>query len=541
MPIRNQNWYNLQATRRYPLDDKSTGVDNAGAFIRDDILVDCHIRFPNTLGTYLYVQGITVSENLVTILFGTANTLTSTDNATIAAVSLPKPVTANVHYNITPLIDGVSGWIVLSAGVATNFVGRYDTAAQTYIGLRNARPYQPLPIPSLGKINLATALSGLVKLTARNPVTAEYIDETELPEDQRLPKYDPVTQTTSYGPIKAIRFSTQTPSIVFNPLTYFLGSCGQRPESGTCPKRPVERINGIQPDCATGNINIVADGGLSIRMFEECGGADITTNFGLAEACQEPPRNVDRGQDKCPCESPNDKSDEWCWPPFDPSLDIVCEENNEPCPALPICVSFSPCHVTLFETVSGAFNVDEAAAPAVCCPENSSAGLSTHGVYASTGSGGTNISLYRGCASDWAFNHTIAVEVKPRATSSRKNGGLIANYMRVTEGGRCRTKYIAVLVDETLNELQIYRYTGTTLVKEAAIQFAGGSPDRWYRITATASGNGGSTTINTTLSAIGSGTIAALSTTVSDYEAIDGRAGLFSNGSAAYFNKFEVI
>jgi len=55
MAIRNQNWYNLQSTRRYPLDDISTGVDDAGAFIREDIIVDCHIRFPNTLGEYLYI------------------------------------------------------------------------------------------------------------------------------------------------------------------------------------------------------------------------------------------------------------------------------------------------------------------------------------------------------------------------------------------------------------------------------------------------------------------------------------------------------
>lgn len=541
MPVRNQNWYNLQSTRRYPLDDKSTGVDDAGAFIREDILVDCHIRFPNTFGTYLYVQGITVSENLVTILFGAADSLTTTDNATIAAVSLPKPVTANVHYNITPLVAGVSGWLVLGAGTATNFVGRYGTAEQTYVGLRNARPYQPLPIPTLGKIDLATALSGLVRMTAISPVTAEYVDETELPEDQRLPKYDPITQTTDYAPIKAIRFSTEAPSSVFNPLTYFLGACGQRPESGTCPKRPIERINGIQPDCDNGNINILADNGMSVRMFEECGGADITTSFGLSEACQEPPRNPDRGEDKCPCESPYDKADSWCWPPFDRDREIVCEDDNQPCPDLPICASFNPCHTSLFETISGSFRVASAEAPPVCCPESSTSELSEHEIYSATSGGGTNIALYRGCASDWAFNHTISVEVQPRATGSRRNGGLVTNYMRVTEGGRCRTKYIAVVVDETLNELQIYRYTGAVLVKEAAIQFAGGNPGRWYRISVTASGNGNITTINATLAAVGGGALAALSTTVSDYEAVDGRAGLFSNGSVAYFNKFEVV
>lgn len=555
MPVRNQNWYNLQSTRRYPLDDKSTGVDDAGAFIREDILVDCHIRFPNTLGAYLYVQGITVSENLVTILFGAATSLTSESNPTIAVISITKPAATNTHYNITSLTAGVNGWVVLGAGINTNFVGRYTTAEQTYIGLRNARPYQPLPIPTLGKINLSTALSGLVKLTAISPVTTEYIDETALPEEQRMPKYDPITQATDYAPIRAIRFSTEAPSIVFNPLTYFLGPCGQRPESGTCPKKPIERINGVQPDCENGNINIVADNGLSVRMFAECGGADITTDLGLSEACQEPPRNQDRGEDKCPCESPYDKTDSWCWPPFDPNRDVVCEEDKPPCPDLPICTSFSPCTESLFETMTGSFILEASDAPGVCCPSDSGAG--EHDVYAATSRGTANISLYRGCASDWAFNHTVSVEVKPTGNGARRNGGLVTNYMKVTEAGRCRTKYIAVIVDETLNELQIHRYTGTVLVKEAAIAFAPPEPpenffelstfdpSRWYKISVTAAvASETATTITAALYEAGGGLgapIAVISTTVEDYEAVDGRAGLFTNGSTALFNKFEVV
>ena len=31
MSIRNQNWYNLQATRSYPLDESCSGLDNAAA------------------------------------------------------------------------------------------------------------------------------------------------------------------------------------------------------------------------------------------------------------------------------------------------------------------------------------------------------------------------------------------------------------------------------------------------------------------------------------------------------------------------------
>ena len=127
MPIRNQNWYNLQATRRYPLDDISTGVDDHGAFIRDDIIVDCHVRFPNNIGSYLYVQGITVSSGLVTVVFGVAAHINATTGTTVAAITVPKPVMPYMHYNIQAIVPGVSGWIVFGPGITEHFVGRYDS------------------------------------------------------------------------------------------------------------------------------------------------------------------------------------------------------------------------------------------------------------------------------------------------------------------------------------------------------------------------------------------------------------------------------
>jgi len=537
MPVRNQNWYNLQASRRYPLDDKSTGVDDAGAFIREDIIVDCHIRFPETLGQYLYVQGITVSPNLVTVVFGAADSLTDTNNnTTIAAVSISKPVATNVNYAIEALHEGVSGWVVFGAGVSTDFSGRYSTPEQTYIGLRNARPYRPLPVPTIGKIDLRTSLSGLVRMTAAPPVTATYIDETLLPSDQRLPKYDPQTQTTNYEPIRAILFATEAPSIVFNPLTYFLGPCGQRPESGTCPKTPIERINGVQPDCVNGNINITVGSGLSVRTFAECGGADITTPRSLEESCARPPK-TDRPTDKCPCDPNYTKTDYYCWPPFDPR-DVVCEENSEPCPALPICVSFSPCHEPLFEVVSGSFNVASYSAPPVCCPP--ATGFTVHDTYLATSRGTLNIALYRGCASDWAYNHTISVEVHPAGGGYRQNGGVVVNYMRVTENGRCKTKYIAAIIDVASNALQIYRYNGTSLIKESQLDVTV-DQTHWYRISVTAAGLGTTTAITASLYDItDEQQVATLVTNVADYEAVDGRAGLFTSNSIAYFNKFQV-
>jgi hypothetical protein len=268
MPVRNQNWYDLQAGRRYPLDDRTSGTDDAGNLINDSILLDCHIRFPETLGTDAFVQAITVSPTLVSVLIGAA---ADTVITTIAAISLPKPITTNKNYAITPLVGGVAGWVVFGAGVGEPFAARYSRPEQSRILPRCARPYTPLPIQTIGKINLSSALSGVVNIEVVAPIVVAQ-----------------KTLTINSQPANVLEFSlAQTfDSTADNPLSYFLSPCGQRPESGTCPKQPIETINDITPDC-DGNINIITDG-MGLYQFENCGGLGIDLPIGLVDACNKP-------------------------------------------------------------------------------------------------------------------------------------------------------------------------------------------------------------------------------------------------------------
>ena len=232
MSIRNQNWYNLQSTRRYPLDETSTGEGDDGVTIRDDIIVDCHIRFPGNYGQYLYVQGLTVSAGLVTVLFGAANGLQATDGVTVAAISLPKPVNENVNYTITPLVSGLSGWVVFGPGIETNFVGRYTKPVQSLVSPRCGRPFRALPVPTLGKLGPATSLQGLVTLTASTPVKVTYRENAG----------DVINGANKVviGQAKQAFIFELDQSLIsetYNPLSLFAGACSQRPESGTCPSR----------------------------------------------------------------------------------------------------------------------------------------------------------------------------------------------------------------------------------------------------------------------------------------------------------------
>lgn len=274
MPVRNQNWYDLQAGRRYPLDDRSSGTDNAGNLIRDSILLDCHIKFPQALGSEAYVQAITVSPTLVSVLIGVTDSVNTT---TVAAISLPKPITTNTNYAITPITAGVAGWVVFGYGIDSPFVARYDQPAQSRILPRCARPYATLPVKTIRKIGLSSALSGVVNIEVMEPIKVE---------QKRLTINGTLVNALEFALAKTFASTSD------NPLEYFLSPCGQRPESGTCPAQPIETINDIGPDC-DGNINIIVEG-MSVYKFENCGGLGIDLAIGLVEACDRPPYEPQR-------------------------------------------------------------------------------------------------------------------------------------------------------------------------------------------------------------------------------------------------------
>lgn len=544
MSIRNQNWYNLQSTRSYPLDESSTAVDDTGAFIRDDILVDCHIRFSSDLGQHLYLQGLTVSAGLVTAVFGVATTLNSA-GSTIASVTVTRPGNAYTNYSIVPLVAGVSGWVVFGPGIDTPFVGRYTSPIQALINPRCGRTYRPLPVPSIGKINLATALQGVVAITGTAPVIAEY----------KLVQYDGAA-------MRAIVFRLDDAQLTdtYNPLKQFLPLCANRPESGTCYKQPITSINGIKPDC-NGNINIDGDSGITINPFHDCGGVDMTTTRSLSEACAAlQPKRPTEYEDNC-CVStvignttenspvitnaqnidkivPNltvvalaipadaivisvnavaqtitlsqsatasavgatlkfykDAADDFCWPDVTQPIDIIEDETAPVYPprSLPIIQNFNSCTlVPEFDTQAGSLTKTETLAPPQlggATPPDPTA-LTNHFALETTGYSTLNISTIKNGATDWAYGHTITTELKIGVNGVSRNGGVVLNYaQRIVSNSRITT-YIAVLIDVQRAQIVVRRYTNSAYITDTAVTFTS-IPNTWYRLAVTPSFEGG--------------------------------------------------
>ena len=66
MAVVNQDWYNLNESRPYPLADNATTLDNEGDFLPSNIITDLRVRWPDWAGTYAFLGSVTVSPSIVT-------------------------------------------------------------------------------------------------------------------------------------------------------------------------------------------------------------------------------------------------------------------------------------------------------------------------------------------------------------------------------------------------------------------------------------------------------------------------------------------
>jgi len=586
MSIRNLNWYNLQTTRRYPLDDTAVGeADEIRDNLPNDILVDAHLRYPSTLGTYAYVQGITISPGIVTVLIGVSES-PDAEGATIAAVTAVQPAAANTNYSVQALVPGVAGWITFGPGIETAFSGRYSFPAQTLISQRCARPYRPLPIPSLGKLGLATTLSDQITIVGESPVEVVrqkvQIDNVEV---------DAVVFRSNQNDV----------SLNYNPYAYFLGSCGQRPESGTCPKPPIETINGIGPDC-DGNINL-SFLNLTGQNFKDCGGIDIQTSLSLDRVCEQPleprifyddlccPDEVEdlAARDALPIESlyagkivktllPEPQywkvrslaggEPEWVettevdaicgWPDPTEAIppDIIIE--LPPLPEYPTvttpCIDFCSCSgpPPLFDVRSGLFSLQTTDAPYACAPcgeQTTPPGTLTEiiatsprNTYAATDNNAISVAVLKNSATDWALGKTISTQLKISGDGLARNGGIVINYYHNNSGNQPQIRYLAAILDVSRSQLRLLRYVNNSFTIETQEQFSVRT-NRWYTLSVTPTFTGSGVNLQITAEELSEDNLTAslnTSVTLENYGPLTGTFGLYANRSYTYFNKFSI-
>jgi len=569
MPIRRANWYNLHSTRRYPLDDNATGTDDNGVRLRDDIFVDCHLRFPKTAGQYAFVSGITVTDTLVTAVFLAADTPTSTSGyVPLASVSLHKPVEENIHYPVTPLLDGVGGWIVFG-DITENFVGRFATPQQGLLAPKCARPYEPLPIPTLRKLGRDLGLQGIVLLKAGSDV--EILKDIrhihELQEDREA---------------IVVRLKQQAGGV--DVLSRYLGPCDGRPESRNCLKEGIEAINEAIPDC-DGNLTIRFDNMLD-GPFSSCGGTTIDHDINIDDACAARVREKFPGQDYCfPSESSSSSSSSEPIPSEESSASSESSAPGPPGPAcltVPYCVNFSEPPWQYLTPLHGSWQYSDFESPSESCPSvwsgSSLASKRSSCSSVSSSSGSSEVcqvediyvpyvedrdqsmeaySLSRRniCLLDYECDHDDEATIDKVVTSDMRlsnggdtNMGLVINYHTVDPLTNPRDEYYYATLDRRGRRLALLFSPGQgPLIPVVSTRL----PDNviigdWYRMKVTTQDHPAMDgrviiTVNATGITDPTWTPVTISSSTNQYETPDGYFGMMTRRARAQFSFVDVV
>jgi hypothetical protein len=449
MSVRTRNWYAARGTQAYPVDENATGLDDSGAALPHDILVDCSLNWDPSYGQYAFVSSVTVTAQIVSIIISACDTPTTTASFTpLGVATVQQPVAAFTHYAVEALQPGVAGFVVFG-DITEAYVGKFSTPAQSLLRPACAYPTHSFPVPTVRKYAMDAGLRGNVQLVGAGDIEV-------------VPTKLIINNITT----DVISFRLASPTTIKNPLSEYIGPCGARPESENCILPGIEKINEIVPD-ANNNINIIFQdlvaGPYGSSCSSEAAGVTIDQELGLADVC--PDNSYGRFSGSAQCElSDYSVSEESS------SSGSVSESSYSACDP-PIIVdwelSSSAAQDTGFIVKRGTFE------------EKQYGGTR---VYAATNESTRNLAIKQDCIFDSPFNKEISVDFNI-AQGIFKNAMLVFNYRTVTSGG-AHTEYFGLEADGDGGRLNLLRYNGTTFVTDYAVTLSRGLAfDQWYRLT----------------------------------------------------------
>lgn len=268
----NPNFYDLNASRGYPLDDRATKVSDSGLTLPDGLIVDLCLRFPASLGQYAFLSAINFSSGTVSCVINVSESLDQ-PGIPVVGLSVKGAAVESKPYQLTPLLAGVGGWIVFGVGDA--YSGKFTLPSQSLLLAKTARGYAPKPVTSIAKENVTKLLADIVQLVPGRDM--DVVIQPRLIDGQLRDAV--VLRLASSGSLKK-----------------YTGPCGGRPESGTCDSPPIERLGDATPDVA-GNITMAITGldvvsipnglllGTEVTLADICGAAKHA-NFGGDDVCE---------------------------------------------------------------------------------------------------------------------------------------------------------------------------------------------------------------------------------------------------------------
>lgn len=490
--IHNQHFYNLNETRDYPLDDRATATSTNGVRLPPDILCDLTMRYPKSLGLVPFVSAVSVTASLVTV------TLQSVDDVAqptlfrpLAAVSLARDdIEPGRQYALQAQSEGVGGFIVFGHGIDEPYSGRFTPAAGL-LTPRTAKAYRPFPVTSLGKLNNAVPLNGIVRLRGEQPLQV-------VGEDREI--------NGVLRRVAVIRLAAGTGEQAPENLhRAYAGPCGDRPESKTCgPFEPIESINGVTPDC-DGKITIEFDGCATLAGYPDDSSAVIDCGLSLKTACGR--KALPDGNGRLPSDLPaqcvdyedvslslpdDGEGGGGTNPPAEDSLSFSYDLIGNG--SLPYFMTFDAAHASRpldnqWKNASGKFSfvvddvptADEATASGL--PTSS---VSAVGCKASDNSvAARNVAAWYGVSDHTrSLKYSTRMKMLSRVSGAKSNGGIVVNFSRhSTIAGR--SVYYVVEADRDAMEFRISKFNGTTLNRTSAfVGLTNIAANVWHTLTA---------------------------------------------------------
>lgn len=527
MTIRNNDWYNLNQQRPWPLDDAATLVDAGGQHLPHDLLADLQLRWPSEYGERAWLSALTISPQLVTAIFLSA----SGSYQPLASFQAIRPLDDGRHYDLAALAPGVGGWIVLGAGVeriTTTQTYRFTAPSQSLLQLRSAQYYKPLPVRSLGKLQAASGLLDLVRLEGGNDI--EIVRETR--EIEGVLREAAVLRLVDDF---AAGFER-------NLFEEYGGPCGRRPESRNCgTPEPIEYINNVAPDCC-GQIIIEIHGCAAISRVENDGcGVVLDCGFGLTEACA--------GQNQMPDEDGN----------LPGSGEDVCSSISSEVPGPEDEDPTSPEYIR--EHTSYSLEEDPPEEPVTSLPYQEFFEDADHALEIVQGSFTTTEGVYRGDPSQpnlalvsdefdvqpgWSTLRKQIRTVAELQLGARANFGLVCNYRPASSDPSVSVYWLVDVDWEAGPRLYVRRYTGSGYTTEAAVLVPGIAVGQRYRLTVTIEAVAESSPHAWLRAQLEGLDNPELDVTLGPvllvyYAPADGRIGLWTNASSSHFDCLGVL
>lgn len=533
----NADWYDLNGSREYPLDDLATAVDDNDVYLPPSILVDLHLRYPRELGRYPFVGAVTVSAGLVTIVFEVADDLDAPGTASpLAVLSVRRPAAIHRQLALSPQADGVGGWAVLGSGAnsTTHYAGRFSTPRQGVLLARAARGYRARPIDGVKVLHADRLLRGIVKFTADPPL--ELVADTRtiqgVERDVIIVRLVQPDQTGGFA-------ARNPPNSVF---AQFAGPCGARPESQNCQgPQPIEFIDGVGPDCS-GQITLDFRGCSVMAPIEgDACGIVISCPLSLSQACRSVLLPDDAGD--LPSEVP--PADIPVPTPGTTTTTTPAPESIVILGELPYTECFDDLTADDFEVRQGAyvFIVDES--PIEICPLQDmsiSDSLSVADAsYAAWSLAERNISIWNGFDESTLQRRVITdIKMLTGPSGAKHNAGVIINYRpHISIPGR----YVYYLgeVDYDAQVLRLSYFNGVALQTLSETFIPALALDRWYRLQALTFQTGSQVSLRVDLSGIDQVLEVILGPIdVNDYYPSSGVFGLSSNRARSLFSFFRI-